>query len=135
MGLAGGESSLFLKVLEVFGFVARMRGRSVALSTNLLLDVSVVKRSHIPSSCSTGARTARTLPAWFLSLASLSMLAVFSIGSAGCVSLKTEHRVEPIHITMDVNVRLERELESAFSDLDARAREIAQTNRQEDAIR
>jgi hypothetical protein len=38
-------------------------------------------------------------------------------GLAACVSIKTEHKVEPIHITMDVNVRLERELEAAFSDL------------------
>lgn len=46
-------------------------------------------------------------------------------GLLGCVSVKTEHRVEPIQITMDVNVRLERELEDAFGDLDARSREIA----------
>lgn len=44
----------------------------------------------------------------------------------GCVSVKTEHKVEPIQITMDVNVRLERELEDAFGDLDARSQEIAQ---------
>ncbi|WPJ95412.1 hypothetical protein SH580_18495 [Coraliomargarita algicola] len=45
--------------------------------------------------------------------------------SAGCVSVKTEHRIEPIQITMDVNVRLERELEKSFAELDARSREIA----------
>jgi len=39
--------------------------------------------------------------------------------------VKTEHRVEPIKITMDVNVRLERELEETFGALDARSREIA----------
>lgn len=44
---------------------------------------------------------------------------------SGCVSVKTEHKVEPIQITMDVNVRLERELENAFGDLDARSQEIA----------
>jgi len=44
----------------------------------------------------------------------------------GCVSVKTEHRVEPIQITMDVNVRLERELEDAFGALDARSQEIAE---------
>lgn len=53
------------------------------------------------------------------------LLAV-ATGLVGCVSVKTEHRVEPIHITMDVNVRLERELEAAFSDLDAKANEIAE---------
>lgn len=53
-------------------------------------------------------------------------LLVVAIGLGGCVSVKTEHRVEPIHITMDVNVRLERELEAAFSDLDAKTKEIAE---------
>ncbi len=48
-----------------------------------------------------------------------------------CVSVKTEHKIEPIHITMDVNVRLERELADAFSDLDARSREIAIANEQQ----
>lgn len=56
-------------------------------------------------------------------------VAVFTVASfaasAGCVSVKTEHRIEPIQITMDVNVRLERELEDAFGGLDARSREIA----------
>jgi len=44
----------------------------------------------------------------------------------GCVSVKTEHRVEPIQITMDVNVRLEKELEESFGQLDARSRELAE---------
>jgi len=48
-----------------------------------------------------------------------------SLSVLGCVSVKTEHRIEPIQITMDVNVRLERKLEDSFGDLDARAREIA----------
>ncbi|MGC6423899.1 MAG: hypothetical protein ACON4O_02800 [Lentimonas sp.] len=48
------------------------------------------------------------------------------IGATGCVSIKTEHRVKPIHITMDVNVRLERELDDAFAELDAKAVEIAE---------
>ena len=49
----------------------------------------------------------------------------------GCVSVKTEHRVEPIQITMDVNVRLERELEDAFGELDARSQEIANSQREQ----
>jgi hypothetical protein len=48
------------------------------------------------------------------------------VGASGCVSVKTEHKIEPIHITMDVNVRLERELNDAFGDLDARTVEIAE---------
>jgi hypothetical protein len=30
---------------------------------------------------------------------------------AGCFSLKTEHKVEPIHITMDINLKVQRDLE------------------------
>lgn len=46
----------------------------------------------------------------------------------GCTTLKTEHEVaikpvevevKPIHITIDVNLRIERELDSFFGDLDA----------------
>jgi hypothetical protein len=55
------------------------------------------------------------------------LLSLFlSLGLTGCVSVKTEHRVEPIQITMDVNVRLERQLEESFGALDARSRELAQ---------
>ncbi|MDQ8194268.1 hypothetical protein QEH59_07515 [Coraliomargarita sp. SDUM461004] len=53
--------------------------------------------------------------------------------SLGCVSVKTEHRVEPIQITMDVNVRLERELEKSFAELDALSREIAADHIEEGA--
>ncbi len=52
----------------------------------------------------------------------------FMMALMGCVSVKTEHRVEPIQITMDVNVRLERELEDAFGALDARSRKIAENH-------
>ena len=38
----------------------------------------------------------------------------------GCIRVKTDPiRVEPIHITMDVNVRISRELDNFFGDLDA----------------
>ena len=37
--------------------------------------------------------------------------------SSGCVRVK----VDPIHITMDVNVRMEKELDSFFGDIDAAA--------------
>ena len=58
-------------------------------------------------------------PVWLL----LPLVSVLSLTS--CVSVKTENKVEPIQITMDVNVRLERELEDAFGELDARSQEIA----------
>lgn len=50
----------------------------------------------------------------FLLLAAVS-------ATTSCVSVKTEHKIEPIHITMDVNVRLEQELDKAFEDLDRQA--------------
>ena len=67
--------------------------------------------------------------AWAASFTVLGSLAFVS----GCVSVKTEHRVEPIQITMDVNVRLERELEESFGALDARSREIAASHSQKGA--
>lgn len=57
-----------------------------------------------------------------------ALLAMWSL--SGCFSVKTEHRVEPIQITMDVNVRLERELEESFGALDARSREIAEQHQE-----
>lgn len=35
----------------------------------------------------------------------------------GCLSIKTEHEVKPIQITMDINLKVERELED-FLNLD-----------------
>lgn len=48
----------------------------------------------------------------------------------GCVNVKTEPiRVEPIEITMNVNLRIARELDDFFSDLDAESKvmEVAPT--------
>jgi hypothetical protein len=58
----------------------------------------------------------------------LLVAAVVCFGLSACVSVKTEHRVEPIQMTMDVNVRLERELEQSFGALDARSRKIAENH-------
>ena len=52
-----------------------------------------------------------------------AIFTIFLIGLpwiGGCIRVKTDPiRVEPIHITMDVNVRISRELENFFGDLDA----------------
>lgn len=41
---------------------------------------------------------------------------------AGCVNVRTEPiEVKPIHITVDVNVKVERALEDFFGDLDAQS--------------
>jgi hypothetical protein len=49
-------------------------------------------------------------------LLALSPLAAFALG--GCLSVKTEPiEVKPIHVTVDVNVRVEREVENLVSDI------------------
>lgn len=34
----------------------------------------------------------------------------------GCISVKTESEIKPIHITMDVNLKVDKELDKAFSE-------------------
>ncbi len=42
------------------------------------------------------------------------------LAATGCVNVHTDAiEVKPIHITVDVNVKIDKELKSAFSDLDA----------------
>lgn len=36
---------------------------------------------------------------------------------SGCISVKTQHEIKPIHITMDVNLKVQKELED-FLNLD-----------------
>ena len=36
--------------------------------------------------------------------------------SSACLAVKTEHEVKPIHITMDVNLKVDKELDKAFSE-------------------
>lgn len=44
----------------------------------------------------------------------------------GCVSVKTEPiEVKPIHITVDVNVKVERALDDFFGDLDKKSTTLA----------
>ena len=38
------------------------------------------------------------------------------LSSAGCISVKTESEIKPIHITMDVNLKVDKEVDKAFSD-------------------
>jgi hypothetical protein len=47
------------------------------------------------------------------------LLAVLLAMGAGCVNVKVEPvEIKPIHITVDVNVRIDKELEEFFSDID-----------------
>ena len=36
----------------------------------------------------------------------------------GCISVKTEHEIKPIHITMDINLKVDRELDQFFGEID-----------------
>ncbi len=49
----------------------------------------------------------------------LAVLLAASTGvvGGGCLSIKTEHEIKPIHITMDVNLKVQKDLEN-FLDLD-----------------
>jgi hypothetical protein len=46
----------------------------------------------------------------------LTLLAL-ATGFSGCISLKTQHTIEPIKITVDINLRTERALDDFFGDL------------------
>ncbi len=48
-----------------------------------------------------------------------AMLLLTSAASVvgGCLAIKTEHEIKPIHITMDVNLKVQKELED-FLNLD-----------------
>ena len=39
----------------------------------------------------------------------------------GCIQLKTESEIKPIHITMDVNLKVDKDLDKAFADENAQA--------------
>ncbi len=57
------------------------------------------------------------------------VLGLSLLAAGGCASVKTESVVEvkPIHITVDVNVRVERALDDFFADLDKKSSTIAAT--------
>lgn len=44
----------------------------------------------------------------------LALLAAIAL--PGCIQLKTESEIKPIHITMDVNLKVDKQLDKAFSD-------------------
>lgn len=61
-----------------------------------------------------------------------SRLALLPLGAAGlasllggCVNVRTAPiEVKPIHVTVDVNVRVERALDDFFGDLDAKSKSL-----------
>jgi hypothetical protein len=54
------------------------------------------------------------------------LIAVLPLFFAGCLNIKTEPiEVKPIHITVDVNVKVEKALDDFFGDLDKKSTTIA----------
>ncbi len=67
-----------------------------------------------------------------LPLPALGLAALAAAGLAGCVSVRTEPiEVKPIHITVDVNVKVERALDDFFGGLDAQSKTVAHDQPQE----
>ena len=46
----------------------------------------------------------------------LAGLALALLAASGCIQVKTESEIKPIHITMDVNLKVDKELDRQFSD-------------------
>ena len=49
------------------------------------------------------------------------LAATAALCAAGCIQLKTESEIKPIHITMDVNLKVDKDLDKAFADENAQA--------------
>ena len=45
-------------------------------------------------------------------------MAIAVVCTAGCIQVKTESEIKPIHITMDVNLKVDKDLDKAFADED-----------------
>lgn len=55
----------------------------------------------------------------------LAIAAVLPLLFTGCISVKTEPiEVKPIHITVDVNVKIDKALDDFFGDLDKKSTTI-----------
>lgn len=56
---------------------------------------------------------------------SFLILGLSALATSGCLTVKTEPiEVKPIHVTVDVNVRVDRALDDFFGDLDQRSQTI-----------
>ena len=44
-------------------------------------------------------------------VAAVTLLVLVAVWTGGCLSVKTEHEIKPIHITLDVNLKVQKELE------------------------
>jgi hypothetical protein len=63
---------------------------------------------------------------------SLNIAATLALLLAGCVNVKTEPvEVKPIHITVDVNVKVDKALGDFFGDLDKKSATIDAPQKEE----
>ena len=46
----------------------------------------------------------------------IASAAIVAAVAGGCLQVKTESEIKPIHITMDVNLKVDKELDRAFAD-------------------
>ncbi len=55
-----------------------------------------------------------------------SAIAVLLLAGPGCIQVRTHSTIDPVHITLDVNlkVKLDRELADAFGDIDAASQTV-----------
>lgn len=66
----------------------------------------------------------------------LALLALIITTWSGCIRIKSDPiRVEPIHITMDINLKVQRELDKFFSDLDALAQTMESSPKGENPLK
>ncbi len=59
----------------------------------------------------------------------LPVVATLLLATA-CIKLKHEMTIQPVHITVDVRIRIDRELESFFADIDKAAVTTEEDNTQ-----
>ena len=49
------------------------------------------------------------------------LVAAAALCAGGCIQVKTESEIKPIHITMDVNLKVDKDLDKAFADENSKA--------------
>ena len=54
----------------------------------------------------------------------LPLPAMLAMTLGSCLSVKTEHEVKPIEINVNVHVKVEKELDNFFNDLDSQAADL-----------
>ena len=58
------------------------------------------------------------------------LLVVPALLATACIKLKHEMTIQPVHITLDVTIKIDRELENFFADIDKAAVKAEEDNTQ-----